>query len=75
MASMMPRITFRVEAISEPFDGMTKVEIKLGVIFRLGGTEVTSVLRKVVPAHQASMLEVGDIWDGQFIKRDTAKAL
>lgn len=72
MASLVPRITFRVESISEPFDGMSKIEVRFGVIVRLSDTEIASVLQTLMPVHRARMLAVGDTWDSTFTKRQGA---
>lgn len=64
-----PRISIRVDRVSEPFDAGTKSEIEMTIHIQHEDIETTTKLRRIVPAEMAAGFHFGDTYDALFVKR------
>lgn len=67
----LPRIAFRIDHISAPFDAGKKREVKLTISLHLGDAEITSHLRQLIASDALPDFSSGDTYDAVFVKRVT----
>ncbi len=65
----LPRITYRIDKVSPPFDGGARVEVTIDVVIKLNDTQVASRISHCMLADKASMIQPGTIWDSSFTQR------